>query len=268
MASVYAEDFDDGPGGWMRVVDNYSPIAALPIRDGAVRCQGPWWVDYNHAPPGGGYLQLLMCLVTRGAPGELTREVAGENRFIAGNYPTDFTNAKITIEAARRSSKRRGRSLSVLLQGSVDGICSGWVLTGQTFDGDPRVERADRDLRARREPVDQPRLAPRPHRHLWRKAVARRARQRQRQHPHHHVPGAAAADGTHRRRSAPAAGRARLSDLAIEHRAGVSSRSTAWPSSSRHEPLSAHRPRHGLPALARRRHAGRSRCSDGPSPIW
>lgn len=67
---TYIEDFDRGPGGWMRVIDNHSPVGALPVRDGVVRCQGPWWVDYNHAPPGGGYLQLLMCLVTRGAAGE------------------------------------------------------------------------------------------------------------------------------------------------------------------------------------------------------
>jgi len=134
--TTYVEDFDDGPGGWMRVVDNYSPIAALPIRDGAVRCQGPWWVDYNHAPPGGGYLQLLMCLVTRGAPGESTRDAAGENRFVKGNYPTDFTNAKITMRL-RGELEAAGTHLSVLLQGSVDGICSGWVLSGQPFTVTP-----------------------------------------------------------------------------------------------------------------------------------
>lgn len=63
----YVEDFDHGPGGWVRVVNNFAPPAALPIKDGVVRCRGPWRVDYNHAPPGGGYLQLLMCLVTCGA---------------------------------------------------------------------------------------------------------------------------------------------------------------------------------------------------------
>jgi len=128
----YVEDFDDGPGGWMRVVDNHSPVAALPIRDGAVRCQGPWWVDYNHAPPGGGYLQLLMCLVTRGAAGEAMRDVAGPNRFVAGGYPTDFTNARITLRL-RGEVEAAGTRLTVLLQGAVDGICSGWALTGDTF---------------------------------------------------------------------------------------------------------------------------------------
>ena len=128
--TTYVEDFDDGPGGWMRVVDNYSGPAALPISHGAVRCQGPWWVDYNHAPPGGGYLQLLMALATRGAPGEALRELAGVNRFVTGNFPIDFTNARITLRV-RGELETAGTGLHVLLQGTQDGICSGWVLSGQ-----------------------------------------------------------------------------------------------------------------------------------------
>lgn len=134
--STYVEDFDHGPAGWMRVIDNYSPIAGLPVKDGVVRCQGPWWVDYNHAPPGGGYLQLLMCLVTKGAAGEATRDVAGENRFVEGSYSTDFTNARINVRL-RGELEAAGTEFSVLLQGSVDGICSGWVLTGHTFKVTP-----------------------------------------------------------------------------------------------------------------------------------
>jgi hypothetical protein len=134
--ATYVEDFDNGPGGWMRVVDNYAPIAALPVKDGVVRCQGPWWVDYNHAPPGGGYLQLLMCMITKGAAGESTREAAGENRFVKGNYPTDFTNARLTIRL-RGEMEAAGTKFSVLIQGSIDGITSGWVLTGQTFEVTP-----------------------------------------------------------------------------------------------------------------------------------
>ncbi len=128
----YVEEFDDGPGGWMRVANNFDPPAALPIRNGAVRCQGPWWVDYNHAPPGGGYLQLLMAMVTHGPTTEAVREVAGRNRFTAGRYPTDFTNARITLRT-RGELEAAGTKLSLLIQGSVDGITSGWVLSGDTF---------------------------------------------------------------------------------------------------------------------------------------
>jgi len=133
----YVEDFDHGPGGWVRVVDNFAPPAALPIKDGVVRCQGPWWVDYNHAPPGGGYLQLLMCLVTCGASTEAVREVAGLNRFTSGKYSTDFTQAKITLRV-RGELETAGTKLSLLIQGSQGGLCSGWVLTGQTFPVESR----------------------------------------------------------------------------------------------------------------------------------
>ncbi len=128
----YFEEFDDDPGGWMRVANNFDPPTALPIRNGAVRCQGPWWVDYNHAPPGGGYLQLLMAMVTHGPTTEAVREVSGKNRFTAGKYPTNFTNARMTLRT-RGELEAAGTKLSLLNQGSVDGITSGWVLSGDTF---------------------------------------------------------------------------------------------------------------------------------------
>jgi hypothetical protein len=128
----YFEEFDDDPGGWMRVANNFDPPTALPIRNGAVRCQGPWWVDYNHAPPGGGYLQLLMAMVTHGPTTEAVREVSGKNRFTAGKYPTNFTNARMTLRT-RGELEAAGTKLSLLIQGSVDGITSGWVLSGDTF---------------------------------------------------------------------------------------------------------------------------------------
>lgn len=127
---TYTEDFDDGPGGWIKVVDNWSVPAALPVRDGALHCYGPWWVDYNHAPPGGGYLQLLACLSTRGPIGEVPREVGGTNRFVADKYPTNFTNAKVRIRL-RGELELAGAHVCLLVQGIQDGICSGWVLTGQ-----------------------------------------------------------------------------------------------------------------------------------------
>ena len=68
---TYVEEFDENPGGWLKVVDNWHVAAPLPVKNGAIWCYGPWWVDYNHAPPGGGYLQLLMCLNTRGPVGEV-----------------------------------------------------------------------------------------------------------------------------------------------------------------------------------------------------
>ena len=51
---------------------------AVPIVDGALHCSSPWWVDYNHAPPGqptfpgvrveGSYLHLLAGLQCKDGP--------------------------------------------------------------------------------------------------------------------------------------------------------------------------------------------------------
>jgi hypothetical protein len=127
---IYFEDFDDGPGGWVRVVDNVQPVAALPIHDSAVHCLGPWWVDYNHAPPGGGYLQLLLCLPTRGPFGEHLLEVGGVNRFVHGRFPLNFTDARFSVRL-KGELEAAGASLCLLLQGAAEGLISGWVLVGQ-----------------------------------------------------------------------------------------------------------------------------------------
>lgn len=133
---VYRETFDDGPGGWYRVQNNVDPAGALPVRDGAIESWGPWWVDYNHAPPGAGYLQLLMCLNTKGPFGEHHKEVAGRNRFVEGKYPLDLTNAALTVRL-KGELEAAGTRVCVLIQGAHEGLVSGWVLTGQPI----RVER-------------------------------------------------------------------------------------------------------------------------------
>ena len=93
MSTRYVEDFDDGPGGW--IADLRS---RLPVWDGVAYCHSPWSVDANHAPPGGGYLHLLMYLVTAaGATGPGDPERHGDNRFIAGGYGTDLTDATLTV---------------------------------------------------------------------------------------------------------------------------------------------------------------------------
>jgi hypothetical protein len=129
---VYRETFDDGPGGWVRVMGNVDPVAALPVRQGAIESWGPWWVDYNHAPPGAGYLQLLACLNTRGPFGEHLQEVGGRNRFVEGTYSLDFTNARFTVRL-RGELEPADTNVCVLVQGTHNGLVSGWLLTGQPF---------------------------------------------------------------------------------------------------------------------------------------
>jgi hypothetical protein len=159
---MYEEPFDSSPGGWVRVVDNVQPVAALPVRGGAVESWGPWWVDYNHAPPGAGYLQLLMCLNTRGPFGEHLREVGGANRFVEGGHPLDFRDARVTVRL-RGEFEPAGAPVCVLVQGSHEGRVTGWVL-------------AERPLRVEREYTEQPIvLSPDPA--LWRCLGARRGRE-------------------------------------------------------------------------------------------
>ena len=53
---VYVEDFNDGPGGWEEWPN------PLVVKDSYAMTRSPWWVDFNHASPGGGYLHLLYFL--------------------------------------------------------------------------------------------------------------------------------------------------------------------------------------------------------------
>jgi hypothetical protein len=132
----YIESFDDGPGGWYGWISNAAGSKPLDIRDGCAISRSPWWIDYNHAPPGAGYLHLLYMLNTRGKPGEHQREVQGENRFIQAGFPTDFTNARITLRL-KGEVEAKGARLLLLCQAVKDGICSGWLLKGQPFSVTP-----------------------------------------------------------------------------------------------------------------------------------
>ncbi|MBI3921465.1 MAG: hypothetical protein HY318_08625 [Armatimonadetes bacterium] len=143
---TYLETFDDGPGGW--AADLRRP---LPVWDGVAYCHGPWSVDANHAPPGAGYLHLLMYLVTREALVEPAIRAYGENRFIAGNYSTDLTNAKLTVRLRGMMDLTGplcnnapyeprpdvgGAQLLLLVQGHVQGppeTTPNFILTGQPF---------------------------------------------------------------------------------------------------------------------------------------
>ena len=131
---VYEETFEGGPGGWYGIIDNFQLYKPLEIENRAALCCSPWWVDYNHAPPGGaGYLHVLMGLHTKGPFTELVKETAGPNRFVQGGFPTDFTNAKMTVRV-KGELLLRGAQLVLLVQGVVDGKCSGWMLTGQPIE--------------------------------------------------------------------------------------------------------------------------------------
>jgi len=147
MSGSYTETFDDGAGGW--VADLRSP---LPVWDGVAYCYSPWSVDANHAPPGAGYLHLLMYLHThRGALGPTDEDQHGANRFVENGCSTDLTNAGLTVRLRGTvdlagplcnyhepvpQPDLGGAQLLLLVQSRVDGppaTTANFVLTGQPF---------------------------------------------------------------------------------------------------------------------------------------
>lgn len=128
MKNIYVETFTNGPGGWIGWDANgASPIE---IQNGAAVSRSPWWVDCNHAPPGAGYLHILFALHTQHGPNfsPATLKAGGSNHYVLGKYPTDLTNAKITV-TVRGDIQLRGAQMLLLAQGntSKDVNSPNWV---------------------------------------------------------------------------------------------------------------------------------------------
>ena len=130
MSAVYHETFDEDAGGWWGWHDNARGYRPLERSASAVTTRSPWWIDYNHAPPGAGYLHMLMGLNTTGPEGEAVREAAGRNRYIEGGFGTDLRDADVHVRL-RGEVVQHDAHVVLLVQGTVDGVTSGWALTGQ-----------------------------------------------------------------------------------------------------------------------------------------
>jgi hypothetical protein len=134
----YVETFDESAGGWTRWISNAEGPAAPERRDSAIVSRSPWWVDYNHAPPGGGYLHLLFGLQT--CPHHnlehVLREVAGLNRFIEGGFPTDFRDATLTLRL-RGQIDLQGAQMVLHAQAKVGDVFVNQTLVGQPFEVTP-----------------------------------------------------------------------------------------------------------------------------------
>jgi len=130
---TYVETFDNNTGGWWGFGGNHIGLKPLDWKQGFVTTRSPWWIDYNHAPPGAGYLHMLFCLNLRGPFSDFHKDVAGENAFASKRYPLDFRNAQITVRLCGEL-ERRGAQLLLLIQGRVGETISGWLLTGQPIE--------------------------------------------------------------------------------------------------------------------------------------
>jgi hypothetical protein len=135
---VYLETFDKDPGGWWGWISNAGGPKALEWQKGQVTSRSPWWIDYNHAPPGGGYLHMVFCTYTRGPQGEVFNEVGGPNRLMVtpkepDRFPLDYRDAKLTVRLKGEVVNTNGAELILLVQGTADQLTSAWVLTGSPF---------------------------------------------------------------------------------------------------------------------------------------
>lgn len=132
----YIETFDDGSGGWI-VWEKGGPLRP-DVRDGVFYSHGPWWVDYNHAPPGAGYLHLLACLHThRDFVTDHLVDVAGANRYIEQGKSRNLTNAKVTVRI-RGELDLKGAEVVLLVQADIPGTRANFVLTGQPIHITPQ----------------------------------------------------------------------------------------------------------------------------------
>lgn len=126
----YIETFDDGPGGWHTQQDNFTQYRRLEDQPGLLTSRSPWFVDYNHAPPGGGYLHLLFCLLTKGPFGEAAMEIGGRNRFWEDGCPRDFTNAKLTLRL-KGELELRGAQFCFWAQADANDTIANWCYTAE-----------------------------------------------------------------------------------------------------------------------------------------
>jgi hypothetical protein len=106
-------------------------------------------VDANHAPPGAGYLHLLMYLLTNAeAAAAFPSPQHGTNRFVAGGYSTDLTGARLTVRLRGALDLTGplcnyhqpipcpdlgGARLLLLAQARLPHTTANYVLTGQPF---------------------------------------------------------------------------------------------------------------------------------------
>jgi len=136
---IYRHSFAGGdPGGWLGWRSNAEGAERIRFEGGAAISSSPWWVDYNHAPPGGGYLHLPYALHTFHPPGfpEQYRELGGENRFVAEGFPRDFRNAILRF-TLKGELELRGAQLLLLVQSKTGGKYVNYILTGQPMEVTP-----------------------------------------------------------------------------------------------------------------------------------
>ncbi len=124
----YVHAFSDGNGGW--IANNGDP---LRIWDGVANCYSPWFLDANHAPPGAGYLHLILWIHTDQRweeGGRSSRLPYRASSFVRAGKSKDLRNAKLTVRL-RGEVDLKGAQLILLAQSQTPKTTANMVLTGQ-----------------------------------------------------------------------------------------------------------------------------------------
>lgn len=130
----YCETFDDGPGGWLGWEGGGGGPRRLEILQSAAVVRSPWGVDFNHAPPGAGYLHLLYVLLT--FPKKAMEALAGRNRFVGGGFSRDLRGADFVVRL-KGDLDAKGARLLLLVQADVGPVRANHVLLAQPIPVGP-----------------------------------------------------------------------------------------------------------------------------------
>lgn len=128
----YLHKFSDGHGGWFS--DRHY---AVRIWDGIAHCYSPWFLDANHAPPGAGYLNIVLWMYTDerwyrpdGPAAPLLPYLASS--FVEQGKSRDLRDAKLTVRL-RGEVDLKGAELVLIAQSRTEKKppFRNMILTGQ-----------------------------------------------------------------------------------------------------------------------------------------
>jgi hypothetical protein len=127
----YVHTFSAGAGGWL--ADHYYKPR---IWDGVANCYSPWFVDANHAPPGAGYLHLVLWIWTDkrryepGSPAASRAPPGWSSSFVEQGKSRDLRNARLTVRL-RGEVDLKGAQMVLLAQATTPKTTANMILTGQ-----------------------------------------------------------------------------------------------------------------------------------------
>ncbi len=139
---VYVETFDHGAAGWVGWSwigrNRETGPVAVEVHDSLIVSRSPWWVDPNHTSPQGGHLHILFGLHLKHYPDfpKEVLELGGTNPYVEAGFPTNLTNATLTVRL-KGDVKLRGAQLLLHVQANVPTASRPVNVVNQVLIGQP-----------------------------------------------------------------------------------------------------------------------------------